>query len=364
MLRPEITEEIEEVGKIFTPGTRFPDYSKPSGTLQAITVYGGGKAKYPKGEQQIAHTITGYPNAVPIGKRTVNDTTKFGPTGHEPFTMTTNFNSSEEALVDGKYTKTLEPGTSIKGLEIAIGARWWDGTAPHQDLNCSGGRKVSTYICNASGEKINDLIMRYNVGPTGTLLGSLSDPSYITKPGDCLVIEGENHVSYLMGYRMFVKKNTPKPSGVTATGVGAQFKKWLGTAIGSGTAPQAVSAPAPAAPAAPNSTTSASAFDLAPTGQEAGGTQGGQWYVDKSTGTKYFAKTYEQAGPQANDRRASEFIANSFYRLMGVPAPQSHLFKGMILSQEIPKGKSHYFSGPTKQSQANTTFGSHPDILT
>ncbi len=62
------------------------------------------------------------------------------------------------------------------------------------------------------------------------------------------------------------------------------------------------------------------ATGFTPTGEAAGGSQGGKWYKD-ADGTRYFGKDYKGNA----ERVANEHVTNAIYREMGVSAPQTEV---------------------------------------
>lgn len=337
MSYPEMSPEVKEAVRVYSPGTSFVDYRHPKGPAR-LPYYGGGKEHHVKGPDHVSGGAAGYPGAVPLG----------GAVGVEPFTLTKKVDGQGERLDEqGRLWIKLPPGINLKSLEISAGARWWN-KLPDKKLVCIGGRKISAYLVDKDGKRFDHFMKSLNVGPQGVLIGGPTDPEYVTKPGDSICIEGEKHTSYLMGWRILYEsvKSGVKKSASQATGKPDQQQSIPGVStqikgmVSLNETPE---------------------LDLVPTGESPGGTQGAMWYLDKKSGDRFIVKTYENAGPKKTERCATEVIANNFYRLMGVSAPESYMYKGNVVSREI-KGleKSSCYPGmpiPAKQAEAGKFFG-------
>lgn len=320
---PDMHPEIRSLERNYSPGNRFVDFSDPKGPNR-LPVYGGGKQHHKKGSSNTAGGAAGYPQSIPLR----------GKVGVEPFAMTEELHTDTEYFdEEGRLWINLPAGIEIKSLEISAGARWWN-SLPDQKLASKGGRKISAYIVSKDGAKKDRLMTSLNVGPQGVLLGGPVEEGYVTEEGDRIMIEGENHTSYLMGWRILYED-----ANKTAE-----------------TSPVAVA-----------TTTTAEAAKLA-LDESPGGTQGARLYINEETGERYVGKTYEHSGSpeKAKDRCASEFIANSIYRLMGVLAPESHMQDGKVFSKEI-RGlqKFPYQWSAGKQSNmaaAKSFYGESQDL--
>lgn len=296
---PDMHPGIKSLERNYSPGNRFVDFRDHTGPHR-LPVYGGGKQHHKKGPHNYTGGPAGYPQAIPLK----------GKVGVEPFQMTETLSTEHEHLdEEGRLWINLPAGMRIKSLEISAGARWWNAL-PDPKLACKGGRKISAFVVGKDGKKKDRLMVSLNVGPQGVLLGCPTENEYLTEEGDRILIEGENHTSYVMGWRILYENDqeekAPISNGTTATAEAAKL-------------------------------TAKVSLKLQPTNESVGGTQGAQWYIDQDTGEKYLCKTYEHTGSpeKAKDRCATEFIANSIYKMMGIPAPESHIQDGKIFSKEI-----------------------------
>ncbi|MDA1060466.1 MAG: hypothetical protein O3B47_01595 [bacterium] len=320
MTYPEMHDGTQSIERAYSPGTTFVDFKKPNGPNR-LPRYGGGKKHHKKGPHNTAGGPAGYPGAVPLK----------GKVGCEPFQMQEVVDNKTEYLDDqGRLWLRLPVGVKLKSLEISAGARWWGSKLPDKSLASKNGRKISAYLVNGQGQKLDHFMRSMNVGPQGVLLGGPTDPDYVTQDGDQILIEGEHHTSYIMGWRILYDDS----QGIEAS---------VNTAVDS-------------TEAQVSDTLLELDLDLEATGDHAG-TQGGQWHVDKKTGDKYFVKEYH-----GNlDRCATEFIANSIYAAMGIPAVRTRLHKGKAISKEIDGVKG--FKASDKYDKAKVLdFFTHPDV--
>jgi hypothetical protein len=297
---PEFGADTETIESIYSPGTTFTNYGEGTTGPNRKPRYGGGKQHYTKGPQQVSGGPAGYPGAIALR----------GRVGVEPFQTTDSLSNDKEELDDqGRLWINLPPGVKLKALEISAGARWWTTPIPDPSLASKGGRKISATIINSAGSEVDKFMNRLNVGPAGVLIGGPSAEEYITKPGDRILIEGEEHTSYLMGWRVVYDKlegATAKSAAAVSHGTETSVSQTMDL-----TSPplQLVDDP----------------------GESPGGTQGAKWQVDQLTGDRYISKEYN--GNQ--DRCATEFIANRIYQAMGIAAPTSYMHKERVVSKEI-----------------------------
>lgn len=333
MSYPDMHPGIKSLESNYSPGNRFVDFSQPGGPNR-LPVYGGGKQHHKKGPQNASGGPAGYPQSIPLG----------GKVGVEPFPMTENLHTATEHLdEEGKLWISLPAGKKIKALEVSAGARWWN-ELPHPSLASKGGRKISAYIVGKDGNKKDQLMRSLNVGPQGVLMGGPTEEGYVTQEGDRLLIEGEAHTSYLMGWRLLYEDGPASTGSDTVT---------AGATATAEVAKMAVQTP----------------LNLKPTTDAPpGGTQGAKWYMDSESGKRYVGKTYENSGSaeKAKDRCASEFIANRIYRLMGIPAPESHIQNNMVFSKEIEGLQKFPYSWNAQKdaniSSAKAFYGNSKDL--
>lgn len=330
MSYPDMHPGIKTLEHNYSPGNRFVDFNHPGGPHR-LPVYGGGKVHHKKGPTNSPGGPAGYPGAIPLR----------GKVGVEPFAMTENLHTDLEHLdSEGRLWINLPKGAKIKSLEISAGARWWNAL-PDPKLASKAGRQISAYIVDKNGKKKDHFMRSANVGPQGVLMGGPTDPEYVVEEGDKILIEGENHTSYLMGWRILYEADKTAELVAPVQAASESIKH----AIELGAIPH---------------------LDLKPTNESPGGTQGAKWYVDKSSGERYLGKNYLHSGEKAKDRCATEFIANRIYSLMGIPAPESYMQDNMVFSKEI-KGlqKFPYNFGSPKQSNvaaAKAFYGNSPEI--
>ncbi len=322
---PEMNPGIQTIERNLSPGNSFVDFKHPGGPNR-LPRYGGGKSHHSKGPQQVPGGEGGYPQAIALS----------GETGYEGWKggLTKNLHTNREYLDEhGRLWVKLPKGKKLRSLEISAGAKWWN--APHLDpiLGVNGGRKISAYIVNSAGEKVDHFMKSLNVGPQGILMGGPTSDEYASQEGDWIMIEGEQAPSYLMGYRLMLED---------AEGHGKEADDIADLQASTNEITEVLSAPE---------------FDLEPTGKSPGGTQGAEWYLDKKSGDRFIVKDYAKAGPKAADRCATEFIANRIFRMMRIPAQESYLHDGKIISREI-KG----MTGFQKGKNTPKGFCQHEDI--
>jgi hypothetical protein len=329
---PEFGPNTETIESIYSPGTSFTDYSAGPQGPNRRPRYGGGKKHYLKGPERKKGGPAGYPNAVALR----------GRVGVEPFQTTDSLHNEKEELKDDRIWINLPAGVKLQSLEVSAGARWWTEPIPDDSLKATGGRKITAKIINKNGDEVDKLMQRLNVGPAGVLIGSPTEGGYITKPGDRIVIEGEEHTSYVMGWRVIYDKiegQQPAAAGEVSYTTGTSVSETMDL--------------------------STPPLQLVDTGNDPGGTQGARIVTDKLTNEDYIEKTY---GGNL-DRCASEFIANRIYQAMGVNAPTSYMHKGAVVSKWMPfleRFKFNHSHTPASvqknKTGAKAFYGGHKDV--
>lgn len=306
---PEITKDTQIIEHNYSPGNSFVDFSHPEGPNR-LAHYGGGKSHHLKGPSQVSGGEGGYPQAIALSGQTGYETWQGG--------LTESVDTDTEHLdKHGRLWIKLPKYKKLRSLELSAGARWW--SAPHLNpiLGVHGGRKISAYVVDSNGNVKDHFMRSLNVGPQGVLMGGPTSEEYVTQEGDWIMVEGERAPSYLMGWRLIL--DNADENGQESHDIGEVLDSVSGVAR---------------ALTVPN-------LDLVPTGEYPGGTQGAQWYLDKKSGDRFITKTYEKAGEKATDRCATEFIANRIYNMMGIPAQETYLVDGKVVSREI-KGMTGY----------------------
>lgn len=244
-----------------------------------------------------------YKNAVVLG----------GKNGQEHFPMTENSDRENEVIENGQLRIKLPVGAKIKSLEVAIGDTWFrNGGQEHQ----LGWAKFNAFLKTRNGsEKFMDTV---NIPPQGVLSGGPTNPEYVTQSGDEIILASQ-HTSYLMGYRVLYEKdeNMAPSEGKTKL----KFS------------------------------------DLQPSEKRAGGTQGGKWYENPTSGKKFFVKEYNGN----RDRCASEVIANKIYEEMDVPAVKSFMIENKVATPEV-KNIDHFPIEKKWDKEFIKNFYNHPDI--
>lgn len=272
---PEISENSIVQEHIYTPGTSFADLKYGAKKLPS---YGGGKHE------------GGYPSAVPLG----------GKNHREHFPLTESVQSSNDYIdKNNRLHIKLLAGKMLKSLEVSIGDTWFNykGSGTFQ----LGWAKLTAYI-QKKGGSCDKFINNANIPPQGVILGG-PEKDYIAEEGDEVVIESYP-TSYLMGWRLTLENGKKGQAIVkiqqenTNEKISGALKKPL--------------------------------LDLIPTGEKAG-TQGGEWHIDKKTGDRYFGKEYHGNF----DRCSTEYIVNTIYNLMNIPAVESFISGKKVFSREV-----------------------------
>lgn len=362
----EITPKTKNITRTYTPDNRFADFTAPAHSPLSKPRYGGGKEGRPA--QLVAHPGA-YPKAVPLRE----------PRGYEPFPL--NQNPHPDVLdSQGRLHITLPPGMKLSSFEVSAGCKWTNlPVVPTSKpdikftIGVPGGHKLFAHLQNG-GAVQDTLINKANVGSEGVIIGGLTNSDYVTKPGDEIVLSCPAGTVYIMGWRILYEEASatagasssgpetaqhhpaasPKePSGSPFASIGTWVKKALGGQVTVtahvGPPPSKTHSPSAAAPPhggpAPAVVPKEGAVagstliptltkTLTPLGK-GGGTQGGEWHSDSTTGDRYFVKGYEQH-PEAADRCATELIANAIYRAMKIPVATVYRYGKRIASKEIP----------------------------
>lgn len=311
---PEMSEKVEIRERIYSPNTAFVDYKEGK---QKLPIYGGGKHE------------SAYPMAVPLG----------GKNNREHFEMTEKVANDDEYLdQSGRLHIKLPKGLKLLSLEVAIGDTWFNYKGPGK-LQL-GWAKFNACLRRADGSE-DRFMNNVNIPPQGILTGGISDGNYVTREGDEIILESQN-TSYLMGWRIM---SEPEDSGDVADEI-EDARRGIGdiALLGDGQGSEEI-----------GFSDLDLDLDLEPLGKGEG-TQGGQWHLDKKSGHKYFVKEY---GGNF-DRCATEYICNTVYRMMGVPAVKTHLVGNKAVSREV-EGVLFPRNEKYDKSKVRDYFD-HPDI--
>ncbi|MFA6520872.1 MAG: hypothetical protein WCT53_00600 [Candidatus Gracilibacteria bacterium] len=197
--RPEVTPDVKQIERIYTPKTRFPDFAGPPKGPHSKSYYGGGEDA---ATADMCASPGGFPNAVPLG----------GPNGLEHFPL--NKSGAPDSLdAQGKLHIKLPQGVCVQSVEIICGYRWTSkkvGNPPQFIAKVPYGHNISA-ILESGGKPVDKIIDKANTGPQGHALGGPSKIDYVTKPGDELVLSGNStDTIYVMGVRVLYKAPTPQ----------------------------------------------------------------------------------------------------------------------------------------------------------
>ncbi|GEM_PF-2111627 len=335
--RPEVTVGTQALQNIYTHGTAFADYKLADSGIQTKHRFGGGKDKH--APQFGFSPQGGYPHAVALRAKR----------GYEPFPLTEKVTSQTEFLdSEGRLHLRLPSGKKILSLELSVGCKWTNNPVgpEKQPIGIAGGHKLDAYLISSSGES-DRFISSANVGAEGVLTGGPSKPDYVTQSGDEIVLVCPKGTIYLMGWRILLEDAGPKD----ITTVPVLINSVASAVHGAQHVPVSTA----------GISTNPKNLSLQPTGETAGGTQGGKWHIDKASGDRYFLKGYEKhAG--AKDRCATEYIAGSIYAKMDILVPETVLVDGKVASKEVKGLKQFSHKTGSKKAAAREFFANSADV--